>query len=76
VRKNKGNLDIRTDPFVMRVLCVMDGGFLILQGADGAVLRDNGTNSAPLHASDVVGRIEHALVAARIAREVDDSERK
>jgi hypothetical protein len=74
--RNKGNLDIRADPSVLRVLCVMDGGFLILQGAAGAVLRDNCTNWAPLHASDVVGRIEPALVAARIAREVDDIERK
>jgi hypothetical protein len=66
---DKQTLDPRTRDVVLRVIYVRANGTLVLQGSDGAYIKDNCLHWAPFHASAVTQPwIDPVAVAARIQR--------
>jgi hypothetical protein len=67
------NLDAHTTSDPLRVLGVRSNNILILQGVDGAIIKDNMKHWAPLHHCSAIPLIDISLVRARLARRLDDA---
>jgi hypothetical protein len=67
------NLDAHTTSDPLRVLDVRSNNILILQGVDGAIIKDNMKHWAPLHHCSAIPLIDISLVRARLARRLDDA---
>jgi transposase InsO family protein len=61
------NLDGKVSNLILRVIYIRPDGTLLLQGCDGAVLKDNCTNWAPFHAAAVAyPYVDRARVVFRL----------
>ena len=71
---NPHNLDSHAADLVLRVLYVRNNGILVLQGADGRLIRDNCSRWAPYHAAAVSAPyVDNDLVRQRCAARESDA---
>jgi hypothetical protein len=69
------NLDTVAMDVILRVLLIRKDGTLVLQGYDGALLRDNCANWAPYHASAVQQPyVDRRMVLQRLASRANDAD--